>query len=83
MIADSSSFTGTPFISVSSGIRTSLVWKGFPVTGSISTDLDLQPVYGTAISIINWPVDEDYEIIRNPSKDARMIEYLNCYFSHC
>ncbi len=39
-------------------------------------------IYGTAISVINWPVDEDYEIIRGAEKDIRMIEYLNCFFEH-
>ena len=36
--------------------------------------------YETPISIINWIVDKDYEIIRDARKDQRMIAYLNLFF---
>lgn len=36
----------------------------------------LADIYGTAATTVNWPVDENYELIRNPSKDARIRDYL-------
>jgi len=37
-------------------------------------------VYDTPISIINWIVDQDYEIIRDSRKDSRMVDYLDLFF---
>ena len=34
-----------------------------------------------AITLINWPVDNDYEIINTAEKDVRMIEYLQLFFN--
>jgi hypothetical protein len=34
----------------------------------------------TAVTCINWPVDEDFEIIRRPSKDDRIRAYLELFF---
>lgn len=39
-------------------------------------------IYGTPITIMNWPVDQDYEIIRDPSKDLRMKQYLEMFVGH-
>lgn len=36
----------------------------------------------TAVTIINWPVDEHYELIKDPSKDSRVIDYLKMFFSY-
>jgi len=38
--------------------------------------------YDTAVTTINWPVDEHYEVIKKPEKDARIKEYLRLFFSH-
>ena len=32
----------------------------------------LSKYYNTAVTTINWPVDTNYEIIKNPSKDTRV-----------
>ena len=34
----------------------------------------------TAVLTINWPVDHDFEVIKEPSKDARLRDYLNTFF---
>lgn len=43
---------------------------------------NLAKFYDTAVTTINWPVDEHYEVIKRPEKDARIIEYLRLFFSH-
>ena len=37
-------------------------------------------VENSSVTIMNWPVDSDYEIVRDPWKDDRMREYLNVFF---
>lgn len=37
---------------------------------------NLEIEYDTAISTINWPVDSNYEVLRGPSKDTEVIEYV-------
>ncbi len=45
--------------------------------------LDLMSeIEDVAITTINWPVDENYEIIRSSGKDCRIKEYLNLFFSY-
>jgi len=34
----------------------------------------------TAVTTINWPVDENYELVQTPRKDKRVREYLNLFF---
>lgn len=41
---------------------------------------NLASIEKAAVSTINWPVDEGYEIIQNPSKDIRMKDYLALFF---
>lgn len=36
----------------------------------------------TAITVINWPVDDDCEIIRTPEKDIRVKEYLGLFLDY-
>lgn len=43
---------------------------------------ELGRVFGTAVTPINWPVDRDYEIIRDPSKDVRMRLYLDLFLNY-
>lgn len=38
--------------------------------------------YDTAVTTINWPVDEHYEVIKRPEKDVRIREYMQLFFSH-
>lgn len=38
--------------------------------------------YSTAITTINWPVDNNYEVLKTPEKDNRVKEYLNLFFSY-
>ena len=38
--------------------------------------------YDTAITTINWPVDNQYEVLRSPEKDKRIKEYLKLMFEH-
>lgn len=38
--------------------------------------------YNTAITIINWPVDTNYEVLKTPVKDIRIKEYLELFFSY-
>jgi hypothetical protein len=38
-------------------------------------------VNNSAVTCINWPVDENYEIVRAPTKDARMRDYLDLFFA--
>jgi hypothetical protein len=35
----------------------------------------------SAVTCINWPVDSNFEIVRLPSKDDRLREYLDLFFS--
>ena len=37
-------------------------------------------VHNTAITTINWPVDANYEIVQDSSKDARVRAYLDAFF---
>jgi hypothetical protein len=37
-------------------------------------------VHNTAITTINWPVDDGYEIVQDPSKDERVRRYLATFF---
>jgi hypothetical protein len=37
-------------------------------------------VTGAAVTCINWPVDSDFEIVREPWKDDRMRAYLDIFF---
>lgn len=43
---------------------------------------NLSRAYSTAVTTINWLVDENYEIIKRPEKDARMREYLKLFFEY-
>ena len=40
----------------------------------------MSKIEDVAITTINWPVDENYEIIRSPEKDDRIKQYLNLFF---
>ena len=40
----------------------------------------LSRIEGSAVTLVNWPVDSKYEVIKNPIKDKRMIEYLHIFF---
>lgn len=40
----------------------------------------LAKIENTAVTAINWPVDENYEIIKTPSKDRRLRIYLDLFF---
>nr|ABC75876.1 R2.BtsI [Parageobacillus thermoglucosidasius] len=42
----------------------------------------MQKVNGSAITTINWPVDQNFEILQDPSKDKRMKEYLEMFFDN-
>lgn len=37
-------------------------------------------VNGSAVTCINWPVDEDYEVVRETSKDDRIRAFLDLFF---
>jgi len=37
-------------------------------------------VNASAVTCINWPVDDHFEIVRDPSKDDRMRAYLDLFF---
>lgn len=39
-------------------------------------------LYNTAVTTINWPVDRDCEVLKTPSKDKRIKQYLNLFFSY-
>jgi len=41
----------------------------------------LAQIEKTAVTIINWPVDESYEIVQTPFKDIRVQAYLELFFS--
>ncbi len=41
---------------------------------------NMSKIYNTPVSIINWIVDQDYEIIRSDKKDIRIKEYLYLFF---
>lgn len=41
---------------------------------------ELERIESSSVTIINWPVDGNYEIIRDPAKDARLVAYLNEFF---
>lgn len=38
--------------------------------------------FNTAVTTINWPVDQQYEVLRTPLKDKRLIEYLNFFMEY-
>lgn len=38
-------------------------------------------IENTAVTIINWPVDANYEVIQNPTKDLRLREYLQLFLN--
>lgn len=40
----------------------------------------LSHVEGSAVTLINWPVDGKYEVIKDSTKDMRMREYLQLFF---
>jgi hypothetical protein len=42
---------------------------------------ELERIEKSSVTIINWPVDENYEIIREPIKDSRLVAYLDEFFS--
>jgi hypothetical protein len=43
---------------------------------------ELARIEKTAITIINWPIDTDFEVIQTPSiRDARMKEYMDLFFT--
>lgn len=39
-------------------------------------------LYNTAVTTINWPVDRDCEVLKTPSKDNRIKQYLDLFFSY-
>ncbi len=41
---------------------------------------EMADIEKTAVTTINWPVDRSFEIVQDPSKDTRMIEYLRLFF---
>ncbi len=38
--------------------------------------------FDTAITTINWPVDQECEVLKTPAKDVRVKEYLELFFSY-
>jgi hypothetical protein len=40
----------------------------------------LADVEETAVTVVNWPVDHGYEVIREPAKDERMRQYMTLFF---
>lgn len=42
----------------------------------------VEAIEDTVITIMNWPVDDQFEVIQSPEKDTRMIEYLNLFFRY-
>lgn len=40
----------------------------------------LEEIEETAITTINWPVDQNYEVVQTPQKDHRVIAYLKLFF---
>lgn len=42
----------------------------------------LSNIYQSAITTINWPVDSDYEIIKNSTKDIKMKEYIKLFLDY-
>lgn len=42
----------------------------------------LAQYYDTAVTTINWPVDNNYEVLTTPSKDRKLQEYLDLFFSY-
>lgn len=38
--------------------------------------------FDTAITTINWPVDQSCEVLKTPEKDARVKEYMELFFSY-
>ena len=43
----------------------------------------VEEITSTSLTTIKWPVDKDFEIIRDATKDKRIKEYLNLYFDLC
>lgn len=43
---------------------------------------NLAEEYDTAITTIRWPVDDRYEVVKNPTKDKQMKEYLELFFDY-
>lgn len=43
---------------------------------------NVSDMYNTAITTINWPVDSNYEVLRTPTKDIRIKQYLDLFFSY-
>jgi hypothetical protein len=41
----------------------------------------VEKIEQSPITTIRWPVDGDFEIIRGPKKDVRVIEYLQLFFA--
>lgn len=38
--------------------------------------------FNTAVTTINWPVDQNCEVLKTPLKDARLIEYLDLFMRY-
>ena len=43
---------------------------------------NLSAFYNTAVTTINWPVDEHYEVIKTREKDKQIKEYLELFFNY-
>lgn len=43
---------------------------------------NLMALTGSVVTTINWPVDDDCEVLTTPAKDIRFIEYLNLFFEY-
>lgn len=39
-------------------------------------------IYNTAITTINWPIDNRYEILRTPQKDQRIKQYIELFMDY-
>ena len=38
--------------------------------------------FNTAVTTINWPVDQSYEVLKTPLKDRRVMEYLDLFMGY-
>lgn len=43
---------------------------------------NLSDTFNTAITTINWPVDINYEVLKTPTKDLRMRQYIELLLSY-
>lgn len=43
---------------------------------------NVSEMFDTAVTTINWPVNQDFEVLRTPEKDQRVRKYLKLFFSY-